>query len=262
MLHCYDIFLMINGREDKGYIMEKTNPLDLGDYVLIFFKSNGFLRTADGEMKPFRPNTCLLYTPNFPRYLSCPDEPLIHDWISFKTSDESFLHKNVIKNDLFIPPEDFIQTNFFPLIYNQYVNQSYRWHENINCLMTAIFNILFESRRPEDIESQYTEELKKIFRQIRQKIYALDYQGNVSDFARQYNFSRSHFTLLYQLFFNVPPAADMTKARIQTAKHLLSTTGMTLTAIAEKCGYSNEFTFIRAFIRTEGISPTAFRKSR
>ncbi len=50
--------------------------------------------------------------------------------------------------------------------------------------------------------------------------------------------------------------------RIDHVKNLLITTDDSLHAIAEQCGFSNEFHLSKVFKETTGVSPSAFRKLR
>ena len=54
---------------------------------------------------------------------------------------------------------------------------------------------------------------------------------------------------------------EITRIRVQTAKHLLSATTDTVTAIAEQVGYNSAWTLTWAFRRQDGISPTQYRRN-
>lgn len=54
----------------------------------------------------------------------------------------------------------------------------------------------------------------------------------------------------------------ITRARIDTACHLLFTTRKAIAAIAQDCGYSDQSAFTRQFKQTTGITPKAYRERR
>jgi len=60
---------------------------------------------------------------------------------------------------------------------------------------------------------------------------------------------------------NTTPKQYFIGMRMQQAKQLLLESDLTVTEIAEKCGYSDVYYFSNAFRRHTGINPTAFRKS-
>ena len=54
----------------------------------------------------------------------------------------------------------------------------------------------------------------------------------------------------------------LTGVRIREAKRLLLETQMTISEVALAVGYSSASFFIRSFKKTEGISPSEYRKGK
>ena len=52
---------------------------------------------------------------------------------------------------------------------------------------------------------------------------------------------------------------DMTRGRMERAKRLLSSTNLTVSEIAHRCGYVNGYSFMRKFKEECGQTPTEFR---
>ena len=52
---------------------------------------------------------------------------------------------------------------------------------------------------------------------------------------------------------------DVINGRIENAKRLLSSTNLTVKEIAVKCGYGNEYNFMRQFKSRCGQTPTQYR---
>ena len=71
---------------------------------------------------------------------------------------------------------------------------------------------------------------------------------------------RSGFQHLYKRLFGVSVMSDVIKGRLDRAKRLLSSTNLTVREIGERCGYSNEFNFMRQFKDYVGKTPTEYRK--
>jgi LacI family transcriptional regulator len=57
------------------------------------------------------------------------------------------------------------------------------------------------------------------------------------------------------------PRDEILRVQIESAKRLLLQPGMILPMIAERCGFSDASTFGRAFLRSAGTSPAAFRRN-
>ena len=72
--------------------------------------------------------------------------------------------------------------------------------------------------------------------------------------------SRSGFQHLYKKMFGVSVTGDVISGRLERAKRLLSSTDLTVSEIASRCGYSNEFNFMRQFKDRVGRTPTQYRR--
>ena len=96
---------------------------------------------------------------------------------------------------------------------------------------------------------------------IRNRIYT-DPESipDVEGLAVQSGMSRSGFQHLYKKLFGVSVMNDVINARIESAKRLLSSTNLTVKEIAMKCGYRNEYNFMRQFKSRCGQTPTEYRR--
>ena len=83
---------------------------------------------------------------------------------------------------------------------------------------------------------------------------------SVSSLARSYNVSASHFIRSFKKSYQKTPARYRTAHRIQAAKNLLQDTRLSVGIIAELCGYSDALYFARIFKKSEGISPSEYRR--
>ena len=74
--------------------------------------------------------------------------------------------------------------------------------------------------------------------------------------------SPSRFRVVYKSLFGVSPIRDLIEARIDRAKDLLLEEETdSLSRIAEKLGYKNQYDFSRQFKQITGLSPSGFRKN-
>lgn len=72
-------------------------------------------------------------------------------------------------------------------------------------------------------------------------------------------FSIGHFRNLYKKYFGISYHQDCIYSKISTAKYLLCTTSMSITAIAAKCGYEDEKYFMRLFQKFTSRTPNQYR---
>ncbi|MBD2869227.1 helix-turn-helix transcriptional regulator [Paenibacillus arenilitoris] len=72
-------------------------------------------------------------------------------------------------------------------------------------------------------------------------------------------YSPYHFLRLFRQVMGKTPNRYVAECRIVAAKLLLSTTSLTVTEIAARCGFAQTSYFIRVFRASEGLSPIEYR---
>jgi AraC-like DNA-binding protein len=78
--------------------------------------------------------------------------------------------------------------------------------------------------------------------------------------ARNIGMSRSAFAERFKQLVGTTPMRYVTEWRMQEAVDLLQTTGLSIAAIAERCGYASEVAFRKAFRSVIGVPPGKFRR--
>lgn len=84
---------------------------------------------------------------------------------------------------------------------------------------------------------------------------------HVNELADAAHLSRCHFSVAFKTHTGSSPYRYILRFRLAAAKQLLCSTEKTVDEIAEQCGFADPTTFIRAFRRETGRSPTAFRRA-
>jgi AraC-like DNA-binding protein len=84
---------------------------------------------------------------------------------------------------------------------------------------------------------------------------------SVKDMAKRANLSPSRFSAVFRETFGMPPHQYLLKLRLQHSEELLRTTEFTLQDIAVYCGFADVHHFSKAFKRTRGVWPGAYRES-
>jgi len=82
----------------------------------------------------------------------------------------------------------------------------------------------------------------------------------VPDIAKHVALNPFYFSKLFKKITGVAPHQYLSYIRIKYAKTLLAETTHSLTYVAEKCGYSSDSHFIRAFKKETSVTPTYFRR--
>ena len=78
--------------------------------------------------------------------------------------------------------------------------------------------------------------------------------------AKMCGMSEKYFSTLFFAGYGATPKNYILQLRFDTARTLLSGTKMPIGDVAAACGFPNAYYFSRAFCRTVGMTPTAYRK--
>ena len=97
------------------------------------------------------------------------------------------------------------------------------------------------------------DELCRMFQQHPQKQY------DISELARHFSLTTDHFIRIFKQERGVTPYAYLQHCRLETAKTLLRMSTLSITDIANACGFSDIYNFSRFFQSKTGISPRKFR---
>jgi len=82
----------------------------------------------------------------------------------------------------------------------------------------------------------------------------------VPTLAEQAGMSERSFIRHYRADTGQTPARAIELIRVETARRLLSDTGLPVKRIAANCGFGSEETLRRSFLRTMGVTPQAYRE--
>lgn len=95
---------------------------------------------------------------------------------------------------------------------------------------------------------------------IRTQIYKMPYYDwNIEEAAHQLTMSKSYFQHMYKKMFGTSVMNDVIQIRIEHAKYLLSATDISISQIAEMCGYKCSSHFMRQFKSRMKMTPSEYR---
>ncbi|MFD2205370.1 helix-turn-helix domain-containing protein [Kiloniella antarctica] len=90
----------------------------------------------------------------------------------------------------------------------------------------------------------------------------LDQPITLDDLAGISHMSRYHFAKTFKDLTSLPPHRYLADRRIERAKSLLMTSGLSTAEIAYQVGYNSQSNFTQAFRRITGITPAKYREVR
>ena len=82
----------------------------------------------------------------------------------------------------------------------------------------------------------------------------------INSICQHLGLSRSYIYKLFKDNTDRSPQQFLTRMRMQQSEELLANSDLTVQAIAQSVGYTDSFTFSKAFKRYQGISPNHYRK--
>ncbi len=83
---------------------------------------------------------------------------------------------------------------------------------------------------------------------------------SVDEICADMRISSAYFHRIYRQAFGVTLRQDVIESRLIAAAELLETTDLSVSAIAERCGYFSDSYFMRQFRLHKGCTPTEYRR--
>lgn len=234
------------------------------DYTLILFRSPvTFL--VNGKRQSFKGCCAVIYTSGSPRTFSpSGNTPLRYDMINFKPSSSERSYISAMDIPLDTPvllADDYIVTSAIRSMKSHSIGRSRYSSEFAELAMRLVFIAVSDSfgelqPSPNETIPHYAK-----LKALRDSIYDNPLEFRTSeDMSAELGISRTYFHRLYLEAFSVTCHQDIIEARIMYAAKLLETTDISISMIAEQCGYESDSYFMRQFRKHKGCTPTEYRR--
>lgn len=243
-----------------------NRPRGSGDYLFVHFLSRhkiwieGFTRLED-------PGGCVIFPPDCRQeYGGDGINAFGNDWFHFTGPDVGNLleQMRLPLNSLFRPRS----STFIPAILREInwelMNREPHWEFSVSLRVQRFFLEL--SRAVNSSGGQSTsrrlEELQERMHRLRQVMQERCVERwTLERMMRYVHLSRSRFISLYKRLFGRAPIDDLIEMRLTLAKHYLSNSSMTVTEVADACGFGDVYYFCRQFKTKTGCTPGSFREA-
>ncbi|ANF97006.1 helix-turn-helix transcriptional regulator [Paenibacillus bovis] len=237
----------------------RNRPEGSGNYTFIFFNSKTEVKLRDERMV-IEKNTFIFFRPDTPYFYRELESPFINDW--FHCSGENL---SEFLADLPFPL-DTPTTASDPLLISRCMMELQHVHrlngplreEIIDCDLRSFFMKLADllQRTASYPLHRYYAPLAE----LRNDLYRSPRQNiSVTQLAEMLGMSKSHFQHMYKQLFGCSVMTDIINGRMEQAKYLLDHSEMSVTQIADTCGYENDTHFMRQFKKFVGSSPRTYR---
>ena len=128
------------------------------------------------------------------------------------------------------------------------------FEENRAKMMSVFYNILHRLSTESSVRNVILPAIKHI-----ENNYQNPKLSN-AELAQKCNISEVYFRKVFTEVYKTTPKQFITDVRIDKAKQLLSDGFLKVGAVAEQCGFSNQYHFCRLFKEKTGITPTEYMK--
>ncbi|MCM1133235.1 MAG: AraC family transcriptional regulator [Ruminococcus flavefaciens] len=244
---------------------ESVKRTDMQDYCLYLFR-NPVIFNIDGAERIYSGCTAILYSSGKKQYFrGSADKKLKYDMVCFRPSpsDRQYMA------DMDIPFDTPVELNDDFIIASAI--KSMKIHSDMSKRRKSEFSELYMRIILISLEDAYSSikaEKKAVpkypkLKELRNAVYdnPLD-EWSVDKVCRRLSISRTYFHRIYTEAFGITFTQDVIESRILYASKLLEDTELSVSLIAEKCGYDSDSYFMRQFRKHRGCTPSEYRKKK
>jgi len=238
-------------------------PHGSGDYAFVLFRSRSEV-VASGKRMVAERDSYILFQPSTPHLYRDLELPYINDWFHCQGEDMAeWLADLRFPLDEPVPAAD-------PLLISRSIMELHRMQKMggpladraIDAELRALLIKLCNLRRMPQLADKPGRYYRALT-DIRNELYNAPHQRTtVDDLAARANLSKSYFQHLYKDMFGCSVVDDRIHGRLEYAKYLLQNSALSISAIAETCGYEHDTHFMRQFKKFAGVTPGQYRASR
>lgn len=217
---------------------------------------------VNGEMVRTKPNACIISRPKQIRGFYFFEDTRMN-WTHNDVSIEPLLEQYELPiGEVFYPANPEFITDIFRRIKREFYSDNLYKERVLDGYMEELLIKLFRSIQPEAQKVNISTKEEKVLQDLRWQLLSKPEKNwTVEEMAKEMSLSVSRFHAVYKALFGISPIKDLINAKVEQSKSvLLMDRDATLTSVAEKLGYKNQYHFIRQFKAVTGITPGTYRK--
>lgn len=218
--------------------------------------------SVDGKLVRTKPNACIISGPMQPRGFSFFEDTTMN-WTHNDVSIAPLLEQYGLPiGEVFYPANPGFISDLFRRIKREFYSDNLYKERLLDSYMEELLIKLSRSIQPDALGANVGSKEAKLLQELRwQMLSRPEENRTVEEMAKQVFLSPSRFHAVYKAMFGVSPVKDLIGAKVEQAKTvLLVDRDATMTSIAEKLGYKNQYHFIHQFKAVTGITPGTYRK--
>lgn len=249
-----------NYRHEDSFVMDK--PEGSGCWFMLLIKEPAIFE-INGVTTEAKKNSFVLFSPHTPHRYYAKDKVYADDWIflDMKPGDEEIFSKLGIPSDeiIYMGNIDELTQTVKHIAFEHYSTEED--HELIEQHYLEILLIrLGRMVKNGSIRHDAVSDRHERIMVLRNMIYGVPNEvENIDKLADFMGMSRSGFQHLYKKTFGVSVMTDIINGRMRFAKELLISTDLSIRDVAQRCGYTDEYSFMKRFKLYYGVTPTQMR---
>ncbi|MFV0529074.1 MAG: AraC family transcriptional regulator [Lachnospiraceae bacterium] len=243
---------------DFGYIVKRE---DYANYMLLYVNQGALAVESEGKKYVAKSGNVVLLNCHIPhKYYSLGNLDFL--WIHINGSNMEAFYKHIInrmnsKVILHMDNVAYFENTLYEIVSKFRNEQPTNEFESSQIIYELLLRMAIGNGQSlEESSSSFEPYITSAIGYIKEHLAS---QISVTDIADHVGLSQYYFTRKFKQALHVSPYEYLILQRLNTAKHLLKTTDMTIKEITYHVGYSSESNFINAFINKIGISPKKFR---
>ena len=235
------------------------------DYCLYLFRTPVVFNLGGNE-KLYAGSSAIMYTGNKRQYFRPQDgKTMKYDIVQFKPSsaDKQYAASMNIPFDVPVDlADDFVIASIIKSMKVRIGINGRRNNEFMELSMRMIL-ICMGDMCSSEVTPLPARDIPKYhrFKTLREEIYDDPMRAwSVDEICSELDISRTYFHRIYLSAFGVTFLQDVIESRLVYAEELLSETELSVSSVAEQCGYDSDSYFMRQFKQHRGCTPTEFRR--
>jgi len=235
------------------------------DSLFILFRSPA-LFSAGGREQLIDSGTAVIITGSYRQsFRAAHGHRLSYDCISFRMSSSDKQYMAALDIETGIPlklADDFVMSGMIKCMKSQSLNKSRNTAEFMELSMRLLFISLSDAASRDSHDPKRSIPHLAELKRLRESIFD-DPLGewNSDLLAAEIGISRAYFHRIYLAAFGVTCRQDVIESRLIYAADMLRNTDLSVSEIAEKCGYESDSYFMRQFRQHKGCTPTEYRNN-
>ena len=250
-------------KHPQSYIFNWEAGRILSEYQIIYISNGkGILEVKDAEPIMIEGGTIFLLFPNIWHRF----EPLLETgWEEFWVGFNGHYVEYLMRQDCFNPQNPVLKVGFDNEILNIFIrlidtskHESMVFSQMASCFVIQLLGLVNASALMVDKTKSRQEQ---IIQAIRFKIQGnWDKNLDFEDIASENNITYDWFRKAFKNILGIAPGQYLLNIKIEKAAQMLRETNLTLSEIAAKTGFENEFYFSRMFKNKMNCTASSYRK--